>query len=100
MRGFAVRHAVFGAVRLDHVAVIAGAAVAGVLHALAVFAFGLVLADGGLLAAILVLLVAGIVRIVTIVLGIILIGGGIAEIGFQGPDKPARDLGKSCLIIQ
>ena len=75
--GLAVRHAVFGAIRLDHVTIITGATVAGVFHALAVLALGLVLAGGRLFTAILILLVAGIVRLVAIILGIILIRGGV-----------------------
>ena len=75
MRRLAIRHAVLRAIRLDHVSVIAGAAVAGVFHALAIFAVRLVLAGGGLLATILILLISGVIRLIAIILGIILIRG-------------------------
>ena len=46
MRGVAVGHAFVGPVRLDHLAILAGTAVAGIFHRLAVIAFRLILADG------------------------------------------------------
>ena len=46
MWGVAVGHALVGPVRLDHLAILAGTAVAGIFHRLAVIAFRLVLADG------------------------------------------------------
>ena len=46
MRRVAVGHALVGPVRLDHLAILAGTAVAGIFHRLAVIAFRLILADG------------------------------------------------------
>ena len=46
MRRVAVGHALVGSVRLDHLAILAGTAVAGIFHRLAVIAFRLILTDG------------------------------------------------------
>ena len=89
MRGLAVCHAIFGAISLDHLRIIAGTAITGIFHRLAVLALALVVADRRLFPILVTLGVTIILAVITIIFGLILIGCRISQICLQRADEAA-----------